>query len=59
MIMQTFRKREGSYPTLEELEKSYIEWILKETGDNKTEGAKALDIDRYPLGGELRECEMK
>ncbi|MCF6290376.1 MAG: sigma-54 dependent transcriptional regulator [Desulfobacterales bacterium] len=58
MTMQTFRKREGKYPTLEELEKSYIEWILKETGDNRTEGAKALGIDRVSLWRKLKKYEM-
>jgi len=59
MSMQTFRKREGKYPTLEELEKSYIEWILKETGENKTEGAKALGIDRVSLWRKLKKYELE
>lgn len=59
MTMQTFRKREGKYPTLEELEKSYIEWILKETGENKTEGAKALGIDRVSLWRKLKKYELE
>jgi DNA-binding NtrC family response regulator len=58
MSMLTFRKRDGKYPTLEELEKSYIEWILKETGDNKTEGAKALGIDRVSLWRKLKKYEL-
>jgi len=59
MSMLTFRKRDGKYPTLEELEKSYIEWILKETGDNKTEGAKALGIDRVSLWRKLKKYELE
>jgi DNA-binding NtrC family response regulator len=59
MTMMTFRKREGKYPTLEELEKSYIEWILKETGENKTEGAKALGIDRVSLWRKLKKYELE
>jgi len=59
MTMLTFRKREGKYPTLEELEKSYIEWILKETGENKTEGAKALGIDRVSLWRKLKKYELE
>lgn len=47
--IQTFRKSAGKYASMEEVEKSYIEWILKETGFNKTEAAKALGIDRVSL----------
>lgn len=54
MTLQTFRKKSGQYSTLEELEQSYIEWILHETGDNKTEAAKVLGIDRVSLWRKLK-----
>ena len=44
--LQTFRKKEGKYPSLEEMERSYIQWLLKEVGENKTEAAKFLKIER-------------
>lgn len=57
-IMQTFRKKEGKYPTLEEMEKSYIEWVLKEAGENKTEAAKKLGIDRVSLWRKLKKLDL-
>jgi len=53
-IMQTFRKSDGKYPTLEELERTYIEWVLREKADNKTEAAKELGIDRVSLWRKLK-----
>jgi DNA-binding NtrC family response regulator len=54
MSLQTFRKKKGKYPTLEELEQSYIEWVLKETGENRTEAAKVLGIDRVSLWRKMK-----
>jgi DNA-binding NtrC family response regulator len=56
--LQTFRKREGKYPSLEELEKSYIQWVLKEVGENKTEAAKYLGIDRVSLWRKLKKLGL-
>jgi DNA-binding NtrC family response regulator len=52
--LQTFRKENGKYPSLEELERSYIQWVLKEVGENKTEAAKYLGIDRVSLWRKLK-----
>ncbi len=52
--LQTFRKKEGKYPSLEEMERSYIQWVLKEVGENKTEAAKYLGIDRVSLWRKLK-----
>jgi DNA-binding NtrC family response regulator len=52
--LQTFRKKEGKYPSLEDIERSYIQWILKEVGENKTEAAKYLGIDRVSLWRKLK-----
>jgi len=52
--LHTFRKKEGKYPSLEEMERSYIQWVLKEVGDNKTEAAKYLGIDRVSLWRKLK-----
>jgi DNA-binding NtrC family response regulator len=59
MTMQTFRKKSGKYSTLEELEQSYIEWVLKETGDNKKEAANILGIDRVSLWRKIKKLEQE
>jgi transcriptional regulator with PAS, ATPase and Fis domain len=57
--IQTFRKSAGKYASLEEVEKSYIEWILKETGFNKTAAAKVLDIDRVSLWRKIKKLKIE
>lgn len=57
--MQTFRKSVGKYASLEEMEKSYISWILKETGYNKTAAAKALGIDRVSLWRKIKKLDLE
>ncbi len=52
--IKTFRKREGRYPTLEEQEVSYIQWVLRETGGNKTVAAGILGIDRVSLWRKIK-----
>jgi len=51
---QTFRKKDDKYPSLEEMERSYIQWVLQEVGENKTEAAKFLGIDRVSLWRKLK-----
>lgn len=58
-VMQTFRKKGGKYPTMEELERSYIEWVLKESGDNKTEAARNLGIDRVSLWRKIKKYGLE
>ncbi|MEW5768302.1 MAG: sigma-54 dependent transcriptional regulator [bacterium] len=52
--IRTFRKKEGRLPSLEEQEISYIQWVLKEAGGNKTLAAQILDIDRVSLWRKLK-----
>jgi DNA-binding NtrC family response regulator len=52
--IRTFRKKDGRLPTLEDQEKSYIQWVLKETGGNKTAAAQALGIDRASLWRKIK-----
>ena len=59
MGLQTFRKSTDKYASIEEVEKSYIEWILKETGYNKTAAAKALGIDRVSLWRKIKKLEIE
>ena len=57
--IQTFRKSAGKYASMEEVEKSYIEWILKETAYNKTAAAKALNIDRVSLWRKIKKLGLE
>jgi transcriptional regulator with PAS, ATPase and Fis domain len=52
--IRTFRRKEGKLPSLEEQEKAYIKWVLKEVGDNKTVAAQILGIDRASLWRKLK-----
>lgn len=54
----TFRKKEQALPSLEEQEKEYIKFILKETGWNKTLTAKILGIDRATLWRKLKKYQL-
>ena len=57
--IQTCRKSAGKYASMEEVEKSYIEWILKETAYNKTAAAKALNIDRVSLWRKIKKLGLE
>lgn len=52
--IKTFRIKEGRIPSLEEQEKAYIQWVLKETGGKKTLAAQMLDIDRVSLWRKMK-----
>lgn len=54
LSIRTFRKKEGRAPTLEEQERNYIEWVLKEAGGNQTLAAQTLGIDRVSLWRKLK-----
>jgi DNA-binding NtrC family response regulator len=58
-LLQTFRKKDGKYPSLEDMERSYIQWVLKEVGENKTEAAKYLGIDRVSLWRKLKKLGLE
>ncbi|NTV13967.1 MAG: sigma-54-dependent Fis family transcriptional regulator [Desulfobulbaceae bacterium] len=55
----TFRRRQGALPSLAEQERAYIEWVMSETGNNKTEAAKALGIDRVSLWRKLKKLGLE
>ena len=57
--IKTFRKREGRFPSMEEQEISYILWVLKETGGNKTMAANILGIDRVSLWRKIKKYGME
>jgi transcriptional regulator with PAS, ATPase and Fis domain len=52
--IKTFRKKEGKIPSLDEQEQSYIQWVLNESGGNKTLAAQILGIDRVSLWRKLK-----
>jgi len=54
LSIKTFRRKEGRIPSLEEQERSYIEWVLREVGGNKTIAAQVLGIDRVSLWRKLK-----
>ncbi len=54
LSIRTFRKKDGKIPSLEEQEKFYIQWVLKEAGGNKTLAAQILGIDRVSLWRKLK-----
>jgi DNA-binding NtrC family response regulator len=54
LSIKTFRRKEGRIPTLQEQEMSYINWVLKEVGGNKTLAAEILGIDRVSLWRKLK-----
>jgi len=57
--IRTFRKREGKMPSLEEQELSYIQWVLREVGGNKTLAAQILGIDRVSLWRKLKKYGLE
>ena len=59
LSIRTFRKKEGQIPTLEEQEESYINWVLKEMGGNKTLAAQTLGIDRVSLWRKLKKFDIE
>jgi len=59
LTIRTFRKREGRIHSLEEQEMSYIQWVLKEVGGNKTLAAQTLGIDRVSLWRKLKKYGLE
>jgi transcriptional regulator with PAS, ATPase and Fis domain len=49
----------GQVLTLQELEKRYIERVLKAVGDNKTRAAKLLGLDRRTLYRKLERYDKR
>jgi DNA-binding NtrC family response regulator len=59
LSIRTFRKKEGKIPSLEDQEISYINWVLKEVGGNKTLAAQILGIDRVSLWRKLKKYGLE
>ncbi|UCD35910.1 MAG: sigma 54-interacting transcriptional regulator, partial [Nitrospiraceae bacterium] len=59
LSIRTFRKKEGRIQSLEQQELSYIQWVLKEVGGNKTLAAQTLGIDRVSLWRKLKKYGLE
>lgn len=57
--IKTFRKKHGRIPSLEDQEVTYIQWVLAETGGNKTLAAQILGIDRVSLWRKLKKYGLE
>jgi len=57
--VKTFRRRDGGIPSLEEQEASYIQWVLKESGSNRTQAAQILGIDRVSLWRKIKKYQLE
>ncbi len=55
-LIRRHKKRE--FLTLEENEREYIEWVLKQTKGNKTRAAEILGIDRVSLWRKLKRYQL-
>ncbi len=51
-------RRHKEFLSLEENERSYIEWVLQQVNDNKTRAAEILGIDRVSLWRKLKRYNM-
>jgi DNA-binding NtrC family response regulator len=52
--IRTFRRTDDQIPSLEEQERNFILWVLKEAGGNRTQAAQTLGIDRTSLWRKLK-----
>lgn len=59
MAVQTFRSSKGTMPSLDEQERSYIEWVLNQTDGNRTKAAEILGIDRVSLWRKLKKYALE
>ncbi len=51
---RTIRRRSRSFVSLREIEREYIQWVLSQTGGNKSRAARILGIDRASLWRKLK-----
>ncbi|MEJ2032198.1 MAG: sigma-54 dependent transcriptional regulator [Deltaproteobacteria bacterium] len=60
MEVHTYRPTgNGAMPSLEDQERDYIQWVLKQTGGNKTRAAEILGIDRVSLWRKLKKFALE
>ena len=54
LTIETYRQTSGEIPTLEEMEKRYILWVLEKYDGNKTQAAAAMGINRVSLWRKIK-----
>ena len=54
MSLKVFRREDGRIPSLEDQERAYIQWVLKEVDGNRSRAAAILGIDRVSLWRKLK-----
>jgi transcriptional regulator with PAS, ATPase and Fis domain len=55
---QVQRHQRKEFRTLEENEKDYISWVVKQVNGNKTKAAEILGIDRVSLWRKMKRYEL-
>ena len=55
--LRTFRRKDNRIQPLEEMERDYIRWVLRESGSNQLLAAQQLGIDRVTLWRKLKKYE--
>lgn len=58
-VMRPFPTNRPVKPTLEEVEKEYIQWVLTQTDGNQTTAAEILGIDRVSLWRKLKRHRLE
>ena len=59
MDVFSFEHRDSGFRTLREIQREYVEWVLKKVGRNKTKAAELLGIDRASLWRHLKQYEVE
>ena len=57
-MFQVQRHQKREFHSLEENEKEYISWVVKQVGGNKTKAAEILGIDRVSLWRKLKRYDL-
>jgi len=58
LTIEIFRRPDSNFPSLEEHEKRYIEWVLEKNEGNKTKAARVLGIDRVSLWRKIKRYNL-
>lgn len=59
MDIVIYNKEPSEIPSLEEVEKKYIYWVLEQCNFNKTKAAKLIGIDRVSLWRKLKKYNLE
>lgn len=59
LAIETYRHSSGEIPTLAEMERRYIAWVLEKFNGNKTQAAAAMGIDRASLWRKTKRFGMR